>query len=167
MPFQDFLDRNGVIGIDPIFSEVMDESQQPLVIASFVSIPPSVPGLGMPPVPIEPASFGQAAGSAMMAKNPGSTPADVAGLNALMLLVAADINALIHPFLIAGATSLNLKPAPGPPAPAAPITPAALGAPPAPPDPNARKFAKAVLEWAVSFITPDGRLAGPITVLPL
>jgi hypothetical protein len=169
MTFQEFLEKNEVTDIPPELSEAMDEVGENIVKLAYVLVPPSIPGAAAPPVPIPPQGLAAPVAAAVVAKT-GGTPADAAGLTVgppppgLLAKLELDINALIISLLTAGATSLNLKPAPGPPSPVAPIVPAALAVVPVP-DPNALKFAKAALEWAASFCEGDARLAGPITVL--
>lgn len=159
-----FTDRNGVKDIDAVLIDAVDSASA--VVQLSLASPPIPPATASIPIPIVPGAFANLVAGYVMART-GAKPTDVLGLMApglgLMSKLELDVNLLVVPLLLAGATSLNLKPVPGPPVPAVPVVPVNLAAVPIP-DPNALKFGKSLMEWALSFIQGDPRIAGTITV---
>jgi hypothetical protein len=148
--FKTFIDDNEVKDIDPIMFDVMDETVGPLIVASYAVAPsPPAPNPGIP----------VAAAAAMIAK---TKAVDAAGFALLIGLLMADVASLIYSKLAAGSASLATPAAVG--TAGGPIAPAALAGPPVK-GPNADRFAKAALQWAVALIPPgDLRLLSPLTV---
>lgn len=159
-----FMDRNGVKDIDDALVSSIDAAQG---IVKLSLAPPVVPpAAASVPIPLIPGAFSSVVGASVMART-GAKPSDIIGLVApgvgLLSRFEIDVNLLIVPLLLTGAISLNLKPVAGPPSPAVPITLVQLATVPIPAL-NALRFGKSLLEWALSFVEGDPRVAGTITV---
>lgn len=155
MSFKDFLDKHGVVGIAPEFVTAMDSAGTPSLLTCFGPVP--LPAVGKLTSTVPPAIGGLT----------GAAGPSLAGAIALMLLIETDITSLIIQQLIPA--SIAIKAVPPVPTPPVPITPSALAAVPIP-DPNARKFANAALDWALSLVPAFGSIygmLGPIQLIPL
>lgn len=165
------LDEQGVTGVDDVLVNAIESVAGPLIVASYgapllmVPTPTSLPAF--PPTPLAGLLTGPVTQSIISQTGAESCPA----VSYLMLALESDVQTLIHTVLLAGATSVNIRPVPGPPAPPAPISPIMLitsTIPGIPSDLGARKFANALLQWAVDLMPLiDFRIAGRLTVIPV
>lgn len=151
MTFKQFLENEGVVGIDESFSSVMDEVAAPLITLAY-----GIPGPAPAGAALSSTSIITAVPQALAMKQ-GVDQSHAAGASILMTALSTDIDTQVCSTLNAGAIALASPPFVGIPGIA--VSPIALAIPPS--SLNVA-MCRALLKWAVSLLPQvDLRITSP------